>query len=215
MKKYTNRKNDILEFGSSNCISKLIIGNKVICTDKYKNKFIDFCLDMNTLKLPKKYNKKYDVIIFNHCLHHSKDPIRVLKNISKKIIKKSGYILLNEPETSFIFKIFLTIFKHEKFDDNIKNIKNKNFWYENNSTGKLLFSNKNNNDIFLNDYKIIKNELNEFLIFLNCSGNGVNVPYIPLSNLMLKIINRLDNLLIKLLPQIFALNRTVILKKIK
>ena len=113
MKKYTNRKNDILEFGSSNCISKLIIGNKVICTDKYKNKFIDFCLDMNTLKLPKKYNKKYDVIIFNHCLHHSKDPIRVLKNISKKIIKKSGYILLNEPETSFIFKIFLALRVHK------------------------------------------------------------------------------------------------------
>ena len=84
MKKYTKNKKKILEFGSSNCLSRFIIGNKVICTDISKNKLIDFYLDMNKLKLPKKYKKKYDVLIFNHCLHHSKNPVSVLKNISKK-----------------------------------------------------------------------------------------------------------------------------------
>ncbi len=214
MKKYTKNKKNVLEFGSSNCLTKIIISNKIICTDKNKNKFIDFELDMNNLKLPKKYKKKYDVLIFNHCLHHSKNPIKVLENVSKKMIKNGSYVLINEPETSLIFKIFLKIFNHEKYDDNKKNIKKRNFWYENNSTGKLLFANKKVNDIFLKNYKIISNDLNEFLIFLNCSGNGVDTPYIPLNMFLLKLLDKIDNFLIKLFPKIFALNRKIVLKKI-
>ena len=96
MKKYTKNKSNILEFGSSNCLSKLVLGKKIICTDILKNKFIDFTLDMNNLNIPKKFKKKYDVLIFNHCLHHSKNPIRVLKKISKEMIKKNGFILINK-----------------------------------------------------------------------------------------------------------------------
>lgn len=214
MKRYIKNKTNILEFGSSNCVSKLILGNKIICTDILDNKFLDFTLDMNTLNIPKKYQKKYDVLIFNHCLHHSKNPIKVLKNISKKMIKKGGIVLINEPETSFFFKLFLDLFNHERYDDNIKNSKYKNFWYENNSTGKILFSKKKINDIFLSDYKIVENDLSEFLIFLNSSGNGVNTPYIPMNNFFLKILEYFDKILVYLIPSIFALNRKVVLKKI-
>ena len=214
MKKYTESKQNVLEFGSSNCLSKLILGKKVICTDIKNNKFLDFNLDMNKLIVPKKYKKKYDVLIFNHCLHHSKNPIQVLENISKKMIKNNGFILINEPETSIILKIFLKIFNHEKYDDNIENSRFKNFWYENNSTGKLLFSKIKSNDVFLNKYKVVENELSEFFIFLNCSGNGVNTPHIPLNYLFLSIINCFDNILVKLMPNIFALNRRVVLKKL-
>ena len=70
------------------------------------------------------------------------------------------------------------------------------------------------NEIFLNDYKIIENDLSEFLIFLNCSGNGVNSPHIPMNYFFLKVINCLDHFLVKLIPEIFALNRRIILKKI-
>ena len=154
------------------------------------------------------------MLIFNHCLHHSKNPIKVLKKISKKMIKKNGFILINEPETSFVFKIFLKLFNHERYDDDISNKNNKNFWLENNSTGKLLFKSMKKNEIFLNDYKIIENDLSEFLIFLNCSGNGVNSPHIPMNYFFLKVINCLDHFLVKLIPEIFALNRRIILKKI-
>ena len=40
MKKYTESKQNVLEFGSSNCLSKLILGKKVICTDIKNNKFL-------------------------------------------------------------------------------------------------------------------------------------------------------------------------------
>ena len=91
MRKYTKGKSNILEFGSSNCLSKLILGKKIICTDIFFNKFIDFRLDMNKLNIPKKYKKKYDVLIFNHCLHHSKNPIKVLKKISKMPEPTNGF----------------------------------------------------------------------------------------------------------------------------
>ena len=57
MKKYTESKQNVLEFGSSNCLSKLILGKKVICTDIKNNKFLDFNLDMNKLIVPKNIKK--------------------------------------------------------------------------------------------------------------------------------------------------------------
>ena len=67
----------------------------------------------------------------------------------------------------------------------------------------------------MNNYIIEKNNLSEFLIFLNSGGNGINAPYIPLNNALLKFITIIDKLLVLLAPRVFALNRSVVLKKIK
>ena len=169
---------------------------------------------MNVEVIPKKFINNFDIIIFNHSLHHSNNPIKVLKKL-KIMLKKNGIIIINEPEASLIFKLFLFIFNHEKFDENMKNKKKKNFWTQNNSTGKILFQDKKINKIFLKDFIILQNELSEFLIFLNSSGGGINTPYLKLNKFFLKFFDNLDNFLIKFFPQIFALNRTVILKKFK
>ena len=60
----------------------------------------------------------------------------------------------------------------------------------------------------MNNFIIEKNNLSEFLIFLNSGGNGVNSPYIPLNTTFLKFISVLDKFLILLAPRIFALNRS-------
>ena len=70
-------------------------------------------------------------------------------------------------------------------------------------------------DKFMNNFIIEKNNLSEFLIFLNSGGNGVNSPYISLNTTFLKFISALDKFLILLAPRIFALNRSIVLKKIK
>jgi hypothetical protein len=134
--------------------------------------------------------------------------------ISKKYLKQYGYILINEPEISLIFKFFLKICKHEKYDLNLRRVNNSNFWEENNATGKLLFHMKKINDNFQN-YKIIKNQVNECFIFLNCSGNGVDAPYLRLNNYLLKIIDIIDTILTKYMPNIFAMNRSVVLQKVR
>ena len=61
----------------------------------------------------------------------------------------------------------------------------------------------------------MKNELSEFFIFINSGGVNSDIPKVPLNNFFLKILNLLDVFLVLILPSIFALNRSVVLQKIK
>jgi hypothetical protein len=214
MKKYIKNKKTVIEIGSGNCLIKNILSRKILCTDIVTLKNVSQKIDMNNFKLNTRYKKNVDVFIFNHSLHHSSNPKKLLMQLSKKFLKMNGYILINEPEISLIFKFFLKICKHERYDLNLQRINNKNFWEENNATGRLLFYKKKTNDNFQN-YKIIANIVNECFIFLNCSGNGVDAPYVRLNNYLLKIIDKIDNILTKYMPNIFAMNRSVVLQKVR
>ena len=97
-----------------------------------------------------------------------------------------------------------------------KNIfKSNNPWASNTAIAKLLFNDEDQFNRFFPEYKIIRNDLSEFFIFINSGGVYNEVIYIPLRKFFLGLLNYIDSILIFLFPGIFALNRTVILKKIK
>ena len=212
MKKYINGKRTVIELGSGNGFIKKYLGEKIITSDLKTHQNIDYKFDMNNLKLPKKLKKKVNVFILNHSLHHSKDPLKLIKNM-KDNLKKNGFILINEPEISFVFKFFLKIFNHERWDLDVSKSNQKNFWLQNNATGRILFKKNFENKFVKQNFHVVKNQLNEFLIFLNSGGNSVNSPHIKLSETNLNLLNKLDDFLIKVSPEIFALNRRVVLRK--
>ena len=212
MKKYINRKRTVIELGSGNGFIKKYLGEKIITSDLKTHQNIDYKFDMNNLKLPKKLKKKVNVFILNHSLHHCKDPLELIR-IMKDNLKKNGFILINEPEISFVFKFFLKIFNHERWDLDVSKSNQKNFWLQNNATGRILFKKNFENKFVKQNFHVVKNQLNEFLIFLNSGGNSVNSPHIKLSETNLNLLNKLDDFLIKVSPEIFALNRRIVLKK--
>jgi SAM-dependent methyltransferase len=213
MKKYIKNKRIIIEIGSGSGSAKNFLGKKVISTDIIKHKNIDFKLDMNKMNLPKKFRNKVDIFILNHSLHHSNNPIKVIHNLQKNL-KLNGLILINEPEISLVFKIFLKVFDVENWNLDLSQINKKNFWLQNNATGRILFDKKKIGSHYNKKLLIKKNLLNEFLIFLNSSGNSVEAPHIKLNNSILSIVNKFDDIITTLFPSIFALNRSIILKKI-
>lgn len=212
MIKYTEKKKIVIELGSGNGFIKRFLGKKVITSDILMHSQIDIKIDMDNFNLPKKFFKKVDIFILNHSLHHSKNPIKLIKKLRLNL-KKKGAILINEPEISFVFRLFLKIFNHERWDLNIDNQKKRDFWVENNATGRILFGNKKINSTFIKDLIIKKNETNEFLIFLNSGGNSIEAPHIKLNYTFLNIIDFFDNFITKLFPKVFSLNRSILLKK--
>ncbi len=212
MKKYISKKRTVIELGSGNGFIKKYLGKKIITSDLKTHQNIDYKFDMNNLKLPKKLKKKVNVFILNHSLHHCKDPLELIR-IMKDNLKKNGFILINEPEISFVFKFFLKIFNHERWDLDVSKSNQKNFWLQNNATGRILFKKNFENKFVKQNFYVVKNQLNEFLIFLNSGGNSVNSPHIKLSETNLNLLNKLDDFLIKVSPEIFALNRRIVLKK--
>ena len=135
-------------------------------------------------------------------------------------LKKNGYILINEPETSFFLKFIQVILDDESWSlkskvFNSKSIFNpKNPWISNTAIAQLLFKNNKKFQEHFPQYKIIENKLSEFFIFLNSGGVNSNFYHVKLNKTLLKLLNCFDNFLIYLFPSIFALNRKIILKKI-
>ena len=212
MKKFINNKKTVIEIGSGNGLIKQLLSKKIITSDIELNKNVDKYIDMNKLHLSKKYINKVDVFIFNHSIHHSSNPIKTLNKL-QKYLKKDGLVLMNEPEISFFFKLFLYLCNHEGWDLDLKNKNKKKFWYENNATSRILFGKKKVGNTFNKNYVILHNVLNEFFIFLNSGGNSVNSPHIKLNKFLLKFVDKFDDLLIYFFPKIFALNRSIVLRK--
>ena len=202
MKKYIKNKKHIIELGSGNgCIKKIINSKKIILTDIIEHKWI---------------NKK----IFNHSLHHCSNPSKTL-NLISRYLKKGGHIILNEPEASFSLRLIQYIlddegwsFKVDIFNTKKDIFKSNDPWFSNTATANLLFSNPNKFHKNFPFYKIKKNELSEFLIFVNSSGVNQNIFYIKSNNFLNSILSYIDKILIFLLPQVFALNRSVVIEKI-
>ena len=90
----------------------------------------------------------------------------------------------------------------------------KSPWISNTAVAQLLFKNDKEFKRYFPQYEILENKLSEFLIFLNSGGVNSSFFHIKLNNFFLKILNIIDEILIFFLPSIFALNRTVVLKKI-
>ena len=65
-----------------------------------------------------------------------------------------------------------------------------------------------------NLYKIEHHKNYECLIFLNSGGVCSTTFYIPLNNFFLNILNKIDNVLTKVFPKIFATGRQIVLRKI-
>ena len=82
MKKFIRGKKNIIELGSGNGASKDILKNKkIILTDIQKYPWIAKKVNMNNLRLEKKYIKKVDVFILNQSLHHCANPSKLLKKM--------------------------------------------------------------------------------------------------------------------------------------
>jgi len=220
MNNYLKNKKIIIELGSGNGCIKKIIKKKIILTDIVKYPWINKKVDMNNIVLKKKYINKVDVFILNHSLHHCANPYLALLKMSK-YLKKNGRILMNEPEISFSLKFIQKILNDESWSLKSRVFKKKKIfnstdpWFSNTAIANLLFENEKKFNKYFPQLKIINNSLSEFFIFLNSGGVNSSFFYIPLNTLLLSIVNIIDEFLILLFPKIFALNRKIILKKIK
>ena len=65
-----------------------------------------------------------------------------------------------------------------------------------------------------NIFKIDYDKFTECLIFLNSGGVTSKTKFIPMNNFFLNILNFIDKVLVKLLPNIFCMGRKIVLTKI-
>ena len=214
------KKNDVgVEVGAAGGFTKKFI--------KCKNfKISDFSdhehLDYKNIDAQKTgfRNKQFDFVISSNMIHHLPYPLKFF-NEMHRILKKGGKLIIVDAHCSATLQIILILMRHEGFDftknvwdeDNPKSDEN-NAWAGNIAVPHLLFDDKkifekNMGDYFSMEYE----ELTECLIFLNSGGVTSKTLHVPLPFFILKILNFIDKILIKVLPQVFGMGRRIVLRK--
>ncbi len=219
MNDYINDDSKGVEVGCGAGISKFYIkAKKFLLTDYSDNNWLDV-KNVDALNMPFD-NESFDFIISSNMIHHVPYPIKFLKEMHR-ILKPGGLVLIQEINASFFMRFFLRLMRHEGysfetdvFSERVICTNLHDPWSANCAIPNLLFDNENKFRQKAPYFEIIRNKYSEFFIFLNSGGVIAKTFYIPMSLFLLKIIKIIDNILVKISPKIFALQRQIVLKKI-
>ena len=209
-----------LEVGAGAGLSKQFILNKNLKTSDFSDhQHLDF-KDVDAQKTKFSENS-FDYIVSSNMLHHIPYPIKFFQE-THRILKKGGKLIIEEVTCSLTLQLVTILMRHEGFDFTVDPwsttqpvTDEKNVWSGNIAVTNLIFDNIN---LFKekvgNLYKIEHHKNYECLIFLNSGGVCSTTFYIPLNTTVLKILDKLDGILTKYFPNIFATGRQIVLRKI-
>ena len=165
-------------------------------------------------------NEAFDFIVSSNMIHHVPYPMRFFKEMNR-ILKPGGRLIIQEINCSFFMKYLLRIMRHEGFDFTV-NVFDQNLictdpndlWSANCAIPNLLFDDQKRFHSEISNFKIIKYSHSEFFSFVNSGGVISKTFYIPLPVVFLKMLTKIDNILSHYFPNIFSLQRQIVLKKI-
>ena len=215
------KKSDIgLEVGAGPGLSKEFIeNNNLKISDFSDHKHLDYKnIDAQDTKFRE---NSYDFVIASNMIHHIPYPVKFFKEMHR-ILKKDGKLIIQDAYCSIMFQLITIIMKHEGYDftkdvwsESAPVTSEEDLWAGNIAVPHLIFDDINIFNKNLGSYFKIEHEnLSECLIFLNSGGVCSKTFYIPLNNFFLNILNKIDNILTKVFPKIFAMGRQLVLKKL-
>jgi len=215
MNRYIKKGSKVIDLGSGAGLIEFFIKEKILLTDVKMQEFIHKKIDALNINLP---DNSVDVFICSHMIHHISHPVKFLKSLEKKLVD-GGLILIQDINTSFFMRLLLYFMSHEGFsynhnifDESKPSNNSKDPWAANCAIPQLLFQ---NGKLFEQKVplKILKNSLNEFLLFPLSGGVIAKYKTVELPFFVLKLIDLFDRAMIFFFPKLFALGRSVVLKK--
>jgi len=208
-----------IDLGSGAGFSKFYINNKNLkLTDLSEDDHIDI---KNVDAQNTNFNSNsFDYVISTNMIHHLAYPMKYFKEMHR-ILKKNGKLVIFEPYCSVMFQLVEILMKHEGFDfdvdvwnESVPISSQEDVWDGNLAVSNLIFDNKTIFNQHLGSYFSIKHEkLTECLIFLNSGGVTSKTFHLPLNSFLLNVLNNIDKILVKLLPNIFCMGRQIVLEK--
>ena len=208
----------VVEFGAGAGFSKEFINAAdFILTDFATHPWIDVLADAMD---PPFRDGSMDVVICSNMLHHLASPVRFLRRISS-VLKPGGYMLIQDVHASLLMRALLRLMRHEGwsydvnvFDEDAVANDPKDTWSGNNSVSDLLFRDANAFEANVPGLRVLELTLDECLIFPLSGGVVATTAMVELPETVLRAVDRLDRMLIRLLPSVFALSCSVVLRKV-
>ena len=207
-----------IEVGAGTGVSKEFIKSSFFKTTDYANnewldvKMIDA---LNT----KFVSESLDFVISSNMIHHVPYPILFFEEMNR-ILKPGGRLIIQEINCSMSMRFLLKLMRHEGYDFSI-NVFDRNLictdpddlWSANCAIPNLLFDNLDDFNKKISGFRIEYIGFSEFFLFVNSGGVISKTKYIPLPISILKMIKLIDNVLCRMSPSFFALQRQIVLIK--
>jgi SAM-dependent methyltransferase len=207
----------VVEFGcGAGFLPLYLTKGDITLTDVVKNEWVDEIADaMNPPFAP----GSIDVIVCSHMMHHMAKPVTFLKLVHP-LLKPDGRIIIQEINTAFFMRLLLRIMRHEGWSYDV-DVFNENEvtndpgdpWSANCAIPELLFGSTEDFEAKVPGYKIVKNELNECLLFPASGGVIAKTPVPELPTVILKALGGLDRILVGVAPGLFAFGRSIVLQR--
>jgi SAM-dependent methyltransferase len=206
-----------IEVGCGIGVSKEFIRAKsYLLTDFDEQEWIDI-KNVDALNTPFEDNS-FNFVVSSNMIHHLPYPIKFLEEM-QRILKPGGFLLIQEINCSLLMRIILRLMRHEGysynvdvFDKNSVACDPENLWSGNNAIPNLLFDNLERFKREVPYFNIVKSNFSECLTFLNSGGVTAKTFSVPLPYFALRLLKGIDDFLVFILPQLFALQRQIVLK---
>ena len=218
MNSYIKEGDSGIEVGCGTGLSKLFIKSKDFkITDYAKHDWLDEQM-VDALNTPYA-DVSLDFVVSSNMIHHVPYPIRFFKEMDR-ILKPGGFVIIQEINASWCLRYFLKLMRHEGYDFTVDVVDEtlictdpNDLWSANCAIPNLLFDDVASFEKEVPFFSIEHTGFSEFLLFLNSGGVISKTVCIPLPKFLLTMIDRIDNFLIGLSEQTFALERQIVLKK--
>lgn len=217
MNQWLNPGEVIIEIGAGAGFSELYLNSKPTLTDAATHPWIERYIDATNMGLS---DDSVDVFIASHTVHHFFSPFKFFKEC-ERALKPNGRIIISEINTSLCMRVLLRLMRHEGWSydvdvfDPVAIVNDPaDLWSANCAVPELLFHDEKRFEETFPQLSIIHNKCCEFLLF-PISGGVIAKTAVPeLPGWMLNSVLQIDQLLTGVAPNLFALGRQVVLKKV-
>ncbi len=206
----------VVEIGAGAGFSQQFVGGGIIATDITPHPWIDACVDAMNLPFGP---ETIDVAICSNVLHHFSQPLKFLLELHG-CLRPCGRVLLVEPNPSFLLLLALRIMRHEGwsfevnvFDPAAAANDPADPWSGNNAISDLMFRDHRKFENYTPGFEIVHDSFSECLMFPLSGGVTAKTKSVELPIAVLNLIDAVDRKLCRLSPRIFAMGRSVALRK--
>jgi SAM-dependent methyltransferase len=164
-------------------------------------------------------DKSFDFLIASNMIHHVPYPMRFFDEASR-VLKPGGNILIQEIHTSLGMKAVLRAMRHEGWDEDAPVFSDSavctspdDLWSANCAIPRLLFDDHVAFESRRSDFRVVHDTHAEFLTFLNSGGVIAKTANVELPERIRKRVFKLDGWLSRSAPNVFALQRRIVLER--
>jgi len=217
MNQYLAGRETVVEFGAGAGFSKEFLDcPNLILTDVVKRPWIDMAADALN---PPFEDESIDAVICSHMIHHLASPVHFFNVIHSKL-KPGGILLIQDLHTSLMLRVLLRIMRHEGWSYDIEVFDKAAVandpadpWSANCAIPELLFRDEKAFARHISGFRLLSNQLNECFLFPLSGGVIANTKTIQFPATVYQAVQSVDRFLVGILPDIFALGRSVAFEK--